>query len=587
MKMSEPRKDNFVSVGLDVGSQTARIFISNSSSQPPSIVPNEIGQRFSLALSAPEPDIESDPMNDQYWDDPKKKKKKDAQKKEVNILVGDAARKSLQRLKKPLDPHTILNMVKQQDFGIGEGESDNGSDSGTIGANPMAACLSYFQHLVNLTTNASHTNPQNLRVVLSTPYNIIPKPSTDNQDGAELSLSASPLNNLTSSVQNGLMKCIDQAGYRKSDKKKIYGEERIIAVLTHPVAIAHAHKLFQPSQAQAQVQAQSQPKSTNSKRNFLILDWGASALSLSHLSISPSGMGSIHKHHSDAALSGKKIVFLLVQHIAELFERKNRCIAAGETISNKKARAKLEVAAEDALRSFGFSQKVTVTIDSLMEGIDCHVDVMLARFEMLLGNILRSAENQLKGFGNFDSVVGAGSIMKLKCVDRMMDRLYPRDTTYRGESTKNVPPDEAVAIGCAMFGSVLLARTSVDGQGQEATSTPEPHKHDVPGELVEEEVPICPISIGLSFVEGDPAAHVLIEKGSPLPVLITKTIDVTGCSSNSIHIVQISDEEKTVGRIEGLNLDESTNTKHVEFTMELSIGGNLLVSLNGGEAIEI
>jgi hypothetical protein len=58
---------------------------------------------------------------------------------------------------------------------------------------------------------------------------------------------------------------------------------------------------------------------------------------------------------------------------------------------------------------------------------------------------------------------------------------------------------------------------------------------------LEEEVPLCPVSIGLSFVEGDPAAHILIQKGSPLPVLVTKMLEVNGCSSNSIDIVQIND----------------------------------------------
>ena len=543
--MSEPNVDNLVSAGLDVGSQNARIFISNSTSQQPSIVPNEIGQRYSLALSTPEPDIETDPVNDQFWVDSKKKKKKDIkQAKVVHYLYGDAARKSLQRLKKPLAPHIILNMVQEEDFVKDDTDS-------------MISCESYFQHLTNLTTNASHTSPQNLRLVLSTTC-----PPTEETDVS----SSSPLTNLTSSIQKGILKSIvDEVGYKKSDKKQIFGEKRILAVLTHPVAIAHANKLFESSQPL--------------NRDVLIVDWGASALSLSHLSIT-AGIAQVKTHVCEQSLSGKNIINLLVKHIAELFERKNRCIPAGETISNKKARAKLEVAAEDALRSFGFSQKVTVTVDGLIEGIDCHVDVMLARFEMLLGNILRGAEGKLKQFGTFDSVIGAGSVMRMKCVEKMLDRLYPRGQVFRGESVNDVPPEEAVAMGCAMYGSTLLSSSLSFPDEEEKESEDE----GVQGVQLEEEVPLCPVSIGLSFVEGDPAAHILIQKGSPLPVLVTKMLEVNGCSSNSIDIVQINDGEKTVGRIEGIDVNA---TKEVEFTMELSVNGKLSVAVNGGLAMEI
>jgi len=538
--MSDSNQPKFISVGLDVGSQNVRLFISQqNSSQPLSVVPNEIGQRYSLAISTPEPDLESDPMNDQYWDDKKKKKNDSSKTKEIHYLYGDAARKSLEREKKPIAPHTILNMVQIQ-------EEEN-EDEQTDALDTKAACASFFQHMTNLTSHVTHTNPQSLRFVFCT--------SPDESGSSSLS-------NLSSAIQQGILKSIDQEGYKKAEKKQIYQEKRIISIITHPVAIAHAHKLFEHG----------------SKRNVLVVDWGASALALSHLSIT-AGMAQIQQHKSESSLSGNNIVLLLVKHIAELFERKNRGVPPGEVLSNKKSRAKLLVAAEDALRSFGYSPKVTITIDGLFEGMDCHVDVMLARFEMLMGNILRSAEGKLKDIQGsdeaFDVVIGAGSIMRMKCVEKMMNRLFPKEQVGRGENANDVPPEEAAAMGCALYGSKYL---SSDYLMEEEENDCEAEECN----LVDEEVHLSPIGIGLSLVESDPAAIVLIEKGTPLPALVTKIVDVTGCSANSLDIVQINDGEKVIGRMEGVG---DNGAKEIEVTIELSASGELSVAVNGGSAV--
>ena len=143
----------------------------------------------------------------------------------------------------------------------------------------------------------------------------------------------------------------------------------------------------------------------------------------------------------------------------------------------------------------------------------------------------------------------------------------------------DVPPDEAVAIGCAMFGATYLG-TGIGsiGDANATTDTAIAKDYDV---LAEEEVLLCPIGIGLSYQEGDPAATVLIESGSPLPAHSTITIDVTGIpSNNSMSLVQINDngDEKVVGRIENF---DSGASKELEVITELSIEGKLMVSLNG------
>mmetsp|Transcript_3939 Transcript_3939/g.7577 ORF Transcript_3939/g.7577 Transcript_3939/m.7577 type:complete len:604 (+) Transcript_3939:92-1903(+) len=567
-----------VAVGVDIGSHNARIYISQNSTSYPSIVPNENGQRYTLAISVAEPEIESDPMNDQYWDDNKKQTKDSSssaskKKKDVHYLHGDAARKSLQRLKKPIEPHCILNMIKtlqqeQQNHHQEEQGGDEEQDQDLIQQDDTSnqdACLSFFQHLTNLTAHASHTSPQHLRFVLSVP-------PSDTSFASELSVY----------FQQGVLQSIQQAGYAKSEKKMIHSQKRILSLIAHPVAIAHAHGLLSDNES--------------GKKNVLIVDWGASAMSMTHLVI-VGGIARIQKHVWEPSLSGRNIIALVVKHIAELFERKNRGIPPGEVMCNKKARAKLEIAAEEALRSLGFSSKVTVNIDGLYEGLDCHADVMLATFEMLMRSFLTKAEGLWKGFqeeeeeeeGNnniikYDAVIGAGSVMNIKCVERLMDRIFPCDTFHRGKSANDVPPEEAIAMGCAIYGSCYLSTTFLDAIHDNSNdesngngNIPDTLQHL---SLVEEEVALCPMSIGLRLVEGDPIAILLIEEGAPLPALVTKMINVSECSSKGIDIVQItSEDEKTIGKIQGI--DGGEENKQIEITAEVDESGIFSVAVNG------
>jgi len=538
------KKATLIPVGIDCGSLNARIAIQTSSETIPSIVPNEIGQRHTITLAAPEPDIEDDPLNDQYWDNSNHSSAKGINTKsdqtQVKYLVGDSARKSLNRLKKPLDPHYILNMM--QELETMEQNEDNATNSGDL----IAASSTFFHHLVNLTSHAAHIHSQNLRFVLSVPYTF---------DSGESK-------RLLSTVESGIIQSIKEAGFDKRDKKTIVEEHRILSLLTHPIAIAHAHNLLSQSYS-----------------NALVIDWGASALSISHISIQPGGLACIQKHSSEIQLSGKKIIHLLVQHIADLFERQVRgAIPPGETLMNKKAKAKLEIAAEDAIRSFGFSPKVTVTIDGLIDGLDCHVDVMLARFEMMMGDILRRSESLLSNYAGDDveAVLVAGNVVRMKCVEKMLDRLFPSDKFWRGEGVTSVPPEEAIAMGCASYSNSCLLSNDYECFIKSRDENHEFH--------LEEEVFLSPIGIGLSFQEGDPAAQILIEKNIALPALVTKTVDLTLCSSNTLNVVQMNfDGEKVIGRIHGI---DTSNSKEVEITAELTVDGCLYLSVNGGSPVQ-
>ncbi len=189
----------------------------------------------------------------------------------------------------------------------------------------------------------------------------------------------------------------------------------------------------------------------------------------------------------DTSLSGTELINLLIKHVSELFERSHRgAIPPGEVLLNKKARAKLHMACEGALRtlSAGFSHKVQITVDGLFEGMDCNVEVMKARFDMLCGTFLRKAESKIKSVvtrimeeqheeeknnnnsNNNNNNEGdkkngsecyhhvalmSGNVMRMPAVKALMDTLFPSTTYWRGKGFGDVPPEEAVALGCAAY----------------------------------------------------------------------------------------------------------------------------------------
>jgi hypothetical protein len=605
-------KAHLIPAGLDLGSRNARIAIipksqqkqeQNQSKAAPQVVSNEIGQRYTLALSIVEPKAESDPMNDQFWDKPgSNKKKNENNENEVakpTFIHGDAARRTLHRLKKPLGPNFVSHIVHEAAMAT-TNSNDNDDSSETQSdneENKLQAAQSFFSHLSTQATNAdgATSHPSALRYVLAIP------PTTAATTEATTST-------YVSAVEHGISLSMQQCGYdtapevihatkasasqslNKREKKeliqKIERTEHILAVITNPVAIGHAHGLFDNHPTTPTVDDATNVASN--WKNILVIDWGASSLTLSHLkNIGTTNLTSLHLTQTESkSCCGINILNILVSHVAELFERKVRgSIPRGETLMNKKAKAKLEVACEDTLRSFGYGSKAHVTIDGLIDGIDCQVEIMLARFEMLLTGALRMAEGMIKDFVaksgvEFDGVLSSGGIMRMTCVDAIMKRLFQGQ--WRGKGIGDVAPEEAIALGCASYAHALLEASLTDETGdvQESVSVAEESKQS---HVIEQDVFLSPIGIGLSLQEGDAAAVILIEKSTPLPALVTKTVSLVDVASSSLGVMQITNDsnaaEKMIGKIEGID----TSASSLEVTMELSCKGQLSVLINGGD----
>ncbi|EED96634.1 HSP70 domain-containing protein, partial [Thalassiosira pseudonana CCMP1335] len=313
----------------------------------------------------------------------------------------------------------------------------------------------------------------------------------------------------------------------------------IVGVITDPAAVCIAHGLTEIEHA----------------GNVLVIDWGASGLTATHIRrTSPnSSLISVVRHASDSSCSGNAIVDALVAHCASMFERKNKVSGLLDSV---KAHHRLEMACESAVRTLSRAPTTTVALDGLYEGMDMSVPISRPRFDMLVGGVLKKAEILLQTFGadavEFDVVLVAGNVCDMPAATTLVrTKLFPNAHAGRGD----VPPDEAVAIGCARHAA------SVDGTEGVGPST--------------RNVTVSPIAIGISNGELEKAIP-LIAVGEPLPANVTRSITVDG--SSSISIVQMQGESvssKVIGTIDKVPSD----SKSLEVTLELSAEGSLTVAL--------
>mmetsp|Transcript_33602 Transcript_33602/g.61874 ORF Transcript_33602/g.61874 Transcript_33602/m.61874 type:complete len:571 (-) Transcript_33602:73-1785(-) len=556
-------------IGIDLGSIHARVAIGNlnhknvcvdgavDSTILPEIISNAQGSRYTLALVGTD---QADAQSDEKTEEPRH-------------IFGEAARRALAREKKPTISKDPSSMVRE----MLRSSSSAAKDDDTAAESSKAAA--FFSHLVELACDASSSHPEKLRTVVS------------------VSVASTP------EEQNGVVKTLekgisDALGARqsakeaKAAKKKKGGKEEdpsVMAVITDPAAVCIAHGLTEIDHPGIIDLASSKSGTPSTWKNALVIDWGASGLTATHMcrTSTNSSLLTIVRHVTDTSCSGTAIIAALAKHCASMFERKSR---VSGLLDSKKACHRLDMACESAVRTLSRAPTVTVAVDGLFEGIDMNVPISRPRFDMLMSGIMRKAETLLRTFTgeeavNFDVVLLAGNVCDMPSASNLVrTKLFPNANAGRGD----VPPDEAVAIGCARHAASILSCDTHSKHGGK--------KADEIGPATRK-VKACPLTIGICRIEdgkqnGDLQETIannsvpLIEVGEPLPANVTRSITCTNgddlWSNSSIAIVQMQGgaaaESKVIGKIEKIELEE----KKFEITMELSSAGKVAVSVNGG-----
>lgn len=556
--MSTP--EELIPIGIDLGSLHARVAIGSTAHQKlpskglvdtrplPNVISNAQGSRFTLALVG----------TDKSPDDGT----------EERHVFGEAARRALARDKKPTiskDSSSMIRELIRSSSSVAESEADEKSKN-------IAA---FFQHLSELACDASSSHPSKLRTVVSVPV----ASTKEEQIG------------IVQSVERGMTEAMTARKEGGSKKKKIKDEEDdnvVVGLISDPAAICIAHGLTETENEVIDFTDASTDK-PSSWKNVLVIDWGASGLTATHVRrTSPSsGLLSIVRNETDASCSGVAIVETLVAHCASMFERKNKVSGVLDSV---KAHHRLEMACESAVRTLARAPTTTVTVDGLYEGIDCSVPISKPRFDMMINGILRKAETLLSSFvieGNdFDAVLVAGNVCDMPSATTLIrTKLFPNASAGRGD----VPADEAVAIGCARHAAAILScdthsKSNASGEGL--------------GDTAREAV-VCPLTIGICIVQDGKEngeldgiisqnAVPLIAVGEPLPANVTRIINFGDLTSSSIAIVQMNGGNSTAKNklIAKIN-DVEADSKSIEVTVELTAEGSLSLSVNGGESSKL
>mmetsp|Transcript_34489 Transcript_34489/g.62038 ORF Transcript_34489/g.62038 Transcript_34489/m.62038 type:complete len:565 (-) Transcript_34489:133-1827(-) len=559
--MSKPTE--FVPIGIDLGSLHARVAIGNiNHSTPvdgvtdirvlPNVISNAQGSRYTLAL------VGLDIANAE----------ENGKTEETRHIFGEAARRALAREKKPTISKDPSSMVRE----LVRSSSSVVKDDST--AEKAAAAVAFFSHLTDLACDASSSHPSKLRTVVSVPVASTP----EEQIG------------IVETVERGIHDALAARLSTKEAKalrKKGEEEPSVMAIITDPSAVCIAHGLTEMEQPGTIDLATSKSGTPSSWKNVLVIDWGASGLTATHIcrKSTNSSLLTIVRHVTDASCSGTDIVSALAKHCASMFERKSR---VSGVLDSKKACHRLEMACESAVRTLSRAPTVTVAVDGLFEGIDMSVLISRPRFDMLMSGILRKAETLLQTFTSpeevdFDVVLLAGNVCDMPSASNLIrTKLFPNANAGRGD----VPPDEAVAIGCARHAASILSCDTHSKHGGKKAD-------DISLGPATRKVKTCPLTIGICQIEngkvnGDLEEIItnnsvpLIEVGEPLPVNVTRNITCTDGDDSSFAIVQMQGgavvKSKVIGKMEKIPLKE----KSFEITMELSSAGKLTLSVNGG-----
>jgi len=546
---------DFIPIGIDIGSIHARVAIGNLTlqnnsldgivdTQPlPDIISNAQGSRYTLALVGTD------------------NAEADGKPEETRHLFGEAARRALAREKKATISKDPSSMVRE----LIRAEGDDAADK-------VSKAAAFLAHMTELACDATSANAANLRTVVSVPLNSTPEEQTK----------------IVETVERGIQEALAArfTGKEvKAMKKKEGGDDpSVMAVISDPAAVCIAHGLTENEHPGVIDLAAPKAQTSSTWKHALVIGWGASGLTATHIcrKSASSSLLTIVKQVSDATCSGTDIIAALGKHCASMFERKNK---VSGLLDSKKACHKLEIACESAVRTLSRAPTVAVAVDGLFEGIDMNVLISRPRFDMLMSGILRKAETLLQTFTgdegvDFDVVLMSGNVCDMPSATTLIrTKLFPNVSAGRSD----VPPDEAVAMGCARHAASILSCDTHSKMGAKRTD------NNSLGPATRK-VKACPIAIGICRVENikengqveeviSNSAVPLVEVGEPLPVNVTRKVTCDDMEDSYIAIVQMggaAGKSKVIGKIEKIE------DKSFEITMGLSTAGEMTLAVNGG-----
>ena len=295
-------------------------------------------------------------------------------------------------------------------------------------------------------------------------------------------------------------------------------------------------------------------------KTALVIDLGHNYLDVSIYRI----LGGLFKPIKSAQfqnLGGKMFNELLSDHIVTIFNNKNRC----DVTESKKSILRIHTEVSSIKHILSLLPSAPINIDSLFNGIDCHLSVSRGRFESmispLIGRIIEIINTTLKEANletkSVTDLVCVGGSCRIPFVQSQLQGSFPSATLHA-----TLPPDEVVALGAAKQCQLLELNNLISDFPKPADSIP---------------------NLAHSICLKTDSEFLLFESGTPLPATKTATLEVSTAQltfslfensnrhigSEAIHIpegVTIVSLFAEISVSSGLKLDfsETTSGQHID-----------------------
>ena len=297
------------------------------------------------------------------------------------------------------------------------------------------------------------------------------------------------------------------------------------------------------------------------ERTIAVFDLGGGTFDISILELGE-GVFEVKSTNGDTFLGGEDFDLKIVDYLADEFKKDQGIDLRKDTL----ALQRLKEAAEKAKHELSTAMETDINLPFITADAagpkHMQIKITRAKLEQLCGDLIDRlvlpCKTALKDAGinatDIDEVILVGGMTRMPAVQKKVQEIFGKDPS------KNVNPDEAVAVGAAIQGGVL--------QG------------DVKDVLL---LDVTPLSLGIETYGG--LLTKLIEKNTTIP---TRKSQVFSTASDnqpavSIHVLQgereMADDNKTLGRFELVGIPPAPRgVPQIEVTFDIDGNGIVQVS---------
>jgi heat shock protein 5 len=299
------------------------------------------------------------------------------------------------------------------------------------------------------------------------------------------------------------------------------------------------------------------------EQNILVFDLGGGTFDVTVLTIDE-GIFQVLSTNGDTHLGGSDFDQQIMTYYLDMLEKRNKSAGIRK---NSRALQKLRKEVERVKRALSSQLQAHVEIEDLIPGVDLSETLTRAKFEELNSALFKKTlvpvklamEDAELDLDDIDEIILVGGSTRIPKIQQLLSEFFNGKELHKG-----VNPDEAVAFGAALQGSIL------SGEG---------------GETVRDIMllDVTPLSLGTSIHDG--IMSVLIKRGTTIPTEKSSTYHTLDDNQSEMKVDVYEGERSMVkdnhflGDFDMINLPPAPKGKiEVEVTFKLDADGLLEVT---------